>query len=82
MSKRQGRVFHNGRRVTEQKIYGSMCNFSNQRNINYYWETVFLANLIDKMVSFLKVKDILLKYAVFNNILYYMNTNKIGLSAH
>ena len=34
------------------------------------------------MVSFLKVKDILLKYAVLNNILYYMNTNKIGLSAH
>ena len=55
-----------------------MCNFSNQRNINYYWEAIFLANLIDKMVSFLKIKDILLKYTVLNNILYYMNTNKIG----
>ena len=55
-----------------------MCNFSNQRNINYYWEAVFLANLIDKMVSCFKIKDILLKYPVLNNILYYMNTNKIG----
>ena len=61
-----------------------MCNFSNQRNINYYWEAIFLANLIDKMVSFLKIKDILLKYTVLNNVLFIWIQTRLDnyLSAH